>query len=431
IAVTRSNSVPSSATSVASVVADNSTSAAATAEAANKSARQSALPVLLGITSLPHLGLLLGESPGLQILLARAQGVEQPLCLGPIQGFLAARFGGGRLRLLLQVLLLLLRCMALGIVLLLRVRLLAGRCFLRSRLLLLPRSIALLRLGLLLGALLPRLVLARLSHRVLAGLPLRAQQQFQVHLRVHVVGVQREGGAVLADGLVRLAHRLGRQRQLVGRFRLQPRASRLQGPLRLARGVGRLRRIELQQRCCPVERDARIVGQAHARLVVLPQGAFRVVLRQQRIAQGDVAVVALAQPARDTAERLSQPCQEAGRFHLLRHDHHPVGRSEQEREHGPGHAGLRRNSGPSPSAAAAQSSTNAGQANQTYLSSYWTDSRDSNSPFCIFSSSGRNWRTPRSAPWPCSRRPLPRAVSSRRPATSVRVSTVRPCLSFL
>src|ERR1700730_15884943 len=215
MALTRSCNVPSSATSAASVVADSSTSAAAIAGADIRSARQSALPVLLGITSLPHLGLLLGESPGLQILLARAQGVEQPLGLGPIQGLLAAGFGGGCLRLLFGiVLLLLLRCMALGIVLLLRVRLLAGSSFLRSRLLLLPRSISLLRLGLLLSALLPRLVLARLSHRVLARLPLRAQQQFQVHLRVHVVRVQREGGTVLADGLVRLAHRFGRERQL-------------------------------------------------------------------------------------------------------------------------------------------------------------------------------------------------------------------------
>src|SRR5882762_1208240 len=415
MAVTRSSSVPSSATSVASVVADSSTSAAAIAGADIRSARQSALPVLLGITSLPHLGLLLGESPGLQILLARAQGIEQPLGLGPIQGLLAAGLGGGCLRLLLWILL----------------RLLAGRCFLRSRLLLFPGSIAFLRLGLLLRALLPRLVLARLAHWVLARLPLCAQQQFQVHLRVDVVRVQREGGAVLADGFVRLAHRLGRERQLVGRFRLQRRVCRLQGPPRFARGVGRLRRIELQQRCCAIERDARIVGQPRARLVVLPQGAFGVVLRQQRITQGDVAVVPLVQPARDSAERPSHPRQEAGRFHLLCHDHHPVGRGEQEREHGRGHAGLRRNSGPSPSAAAAQSSTNAGQANQMYLSSYWTDSRDSNSPFCIFSSSGRNWRTPRSAPAPCRRRPLPRAVNSRRPATSVRVSTVRPCLSFL
>src|SRR5881394_3742572 len=149
-------SVPSSATSVASVVADSSTSAAPTAGTANRSARQSALPVLLGITSLPHLGLLLGESPGLQILLARAQRVEQPLGLGPIQRFLAARFGGGCLRLLLGIL-----------SLLLRFRLLAGRCFLGRGWLLFPRGIALVRLGLLLRALLPRLFLARLSHRVL------------------------------------------------------------------------------------------------------------------------------------------------------------------------------------------------------------------------------------------------------------------------
>src|SRR5882724_1721071 len=431
MAVTRSRSTPSRATSAASTVADSSTSAAAIAGADIRTARQSALPILLGITSLPHLGLLLGESPGLQILLARAQGVEQPLGFGPVQGLLAARFGGGSLRLLLGILPLLLRRTALGIVLLLRIRLLAGRCFLRRRLLLLPGGIALLRLGLLLRALLPRLVLARLSHRVLAPLLLRAQQQFQVHLRVHVVRVQREGGAVLADRLVRLAHRLGGERQLVGRFRLQRRVCPLQGPPRLARRFARLRRIELQQRGCAIERDARIVGQPGARLVVLPQGAFGVVLRQQHISQGDVAVVALVEPARNIAQRLSHPREEAGRFRLLRHDHHPFGRGEQEREHGRGHAALRRKNGPSPSAAAAQSSANAGQANQTYWSSYWTDSRDSNSPFCIFSSSGRNWRTPRSAPLPCSRRPLPRAVSSRSPATSVRVSTVRPCLSFL
>src|ERR1700737_1710140 len=132
MALTRSCSVPSSAPSAAAVVADSSTSAAAIAGADIRSARQSALPVLLGITSLPHVGLLLGESPGLQILLARAQGVEQPLGLAAIQGLLAAGFGGGFLRLLLGILPLLLHCMALGIVLLLLVRLLAGRCFLRS-----------------------------------------------------------------------------------------------------------------------------------------------------------------------------------------------------------------------------------------------------------------------------------------------------------
>src|SRR5882724_4883986 len=137
MAVTRSRSTPSRATSAASTVADSSTSAAAIAGADIRTARQSALPVLLGITSLPHLGLLLGESPGLQVLLARAQGVEQPLGFGPVQGLLAARFGGGSLRLLLGILPLLLRRMALGIVLQLRIRL-AGRCFLRRRLLLLP-----------------------------------------------------------------------------------------------------------------------------------------------------------------------------------------------------------------------------------------------------------------------------------------------------
>src|SRR5205814_147582 len=95
------------------------------------------------------------------------------------------------------------------------------------------------------------------------------------------------------------------------------------------------------------------------------------------------------------------------------------------------HAVLLRQSGPSPSAAAMQRSANAGHANQKYLSSYCTDRRDSMSPFCSLSSSGRSCSTPRSEPLPRRTRPLPREARSRRPATSVRVSTVRPSLSFL
>src|SRR5438445_595874 len=108
-----------------------------------------------------------------------------------------------------------------------------------------------------------------------------------------------------------------------------------------------------------------------------------------------------------------------------------LGRGEEQSEQECSHATALRRSGPSPRAAAAQSRTNAGQANQGYLSSYWTERRDSNSPLWIFSSSGRNFRTPRSAPPPASKAPFPRAVNSRSPAISVRVRTVRPSLSFL
>src|SRR2546427_9329981 len=118
-------------------------------------------------------------------------------------------------------------------------------------------------------------------------------------------------------------------------------------------------------------------------------------------------------------------------FRSLRHHHDALGRREEQREQERSHAAALRRSGPSPRAAAAQSRAKAGQANQGYLSSYWTERRDSNSPLWILSSSGRNFRTPRSAPPPASSAPLPRAVSSPSPLLSVRVRTVRPSLSFL
>src|SRR3989442_1409880 len=78
--------VPSSATSSASVRADTCTSSAAAAAAAAAKATSranSALPVLLDIRP-PLLRLLLPESPDLQVLLSRAQRIEQPLRLAPI-----------------------------------------------------------------------------------------------------------------------------------------------------------------------------------------------------------------------------------------------------------------------------------------------------------------------------------------------------------
>src|SRR2546428_738736 len=145
----RSVRVPSRATSLASAVADSSTSPAASAGSAIRSASRSALPVLLEITSLPHIRLLLGESPSLQILFAGAQRVQQSLRLAAIHGFLVRRLARPRLRLALALLL------GGRILALLRLALLllASSGILRRRLLPLARRIAFLRLGLLLSAL--------------------------------------------------------------------------------------------------------------------------------------------------------------------------------------------------------------------------------------------------------------------------------------
>src|SRR5438105_13130776 len=108
----RSVMVPSRATSLASAVADSSTSPAeipfhpaeASAGSATRRASRSALPVLFGITSLPHIRLLLGESPGLQLLFAGAQRVQQSLRLAAIHGFFGRRRARSRLRLVLALL---------------------------------------------------------------------------------------------------------------------------------------------------------------------------------------------------------------------------------------------------------------------------------------------------------------------------------------
>src|SRR3954468_15397328 len=165
----RSISVPSSATSVPSVLADSSTSPAASAGRERQRARPIALPVLVQVTSLPQVGLLLRESPDLQILLARAQRVQQTLRLGAVHRLLRAGAAVGlrpRLLLLAGRGLLLLRRILPGL-LPLTLRLLG-----RGRLLLVFR-LALLRLGLLL-ALLRGLVLLRLPHRAAAVPLLRA-----------------------------------------------------------------------------------------------------------------------------------------------------------------------------------------------------------------------------------------------------------------
>src|SRR3989442_5890091 len=103
----RSVRVPSRATSLASAVADSSTSPApfqASAGSAMRRASRSALPVLFGITSIPHIRLLLGESPSLQILFVGAQRVQQSLRLAAIHGFSGRRRARSRLRLVLALL---------------------------------------------------------------------------------------------------------------------------------------------------------------------------------------------------------------------------------------------------------------------------------------------------------------------------------------
>src|SRR2546423_310599 len=176
----RSVRVPSRATSLASAVADSSTSPAASAGSAIRSASRSALPVLLEITSLPHIRLLLGESPGLQILFAGAQRVQQSLRLAAIHGFLVRRLARPRLRLALALLL------GGRILALLRLALLllASSGILRRRLLPLARRIAFLRLGLLLSALPRELVRFRLAGGIRPALVLRAQQQLPGHLGI-------------------------------------------------------------------------------------------------------------------------------------------------------------------------------------------------------------------------------------------------------
>src|SRR5256712_8055618 len=177
----RSVRVRSRASSFASAFASNSASPAeipfhpaeASAGSAMRRASRSALPVLFEITSLPHIRLLLGESPGLQILFAGAQRVQQSLRLAAIHGFLVRRLARPRLRLALALL------PGGRILALLRLALLlpARSGILPLRLLPLARRIAFLRLGLLLSALPRELVRFRLAGGIRPALVLRAQQQ--------------------------------------------------------------------------------------------------------------------------------------------------------------------------------------------------------------------------------------------------------------
>src|SRR5882724_1027351 len=426
----RSVSVSSAAISVASVLASKSTSAAACAGNASASASQSALPVLVEVTSF-HRGLLLREPPRLEILLARPQRVQQTLRLAAVHRLLIPTFRLSGLLLLVFVLLPRGLLLARGILLRLLLLLLAGRRLGRGRCLLLAIRVVFPRRGLLLLSLPRRLVLSGLSGGVSPLPVLGPQEQLEVHLGVDVVRVQRQRRAVLPDGCVRLARPLQGQRELIGGLWLQRGVAVLESALGFGGGGARRLGVDFQEGGGAVEGHAGVVGQTPAGLVVFAKAALRVPLRQQRVPTHDVVVLALDQAARRAGQRLLQPGEEARCLLLPGHQDHPLGGGERQRQQRRDHAGLRRKSGPSPSAAAAQSRTKAGQANQAYLSSYCTERRVSSSPFCILSSSGRKPSTPRSVPDAVSRSPLPRAVSSRKPATSVRVSTVRPSLSFL
>src|SRR4051812_42204187 len=232
-------SVPSSATSSASVRADTCTSSAATAAKATNRAN-TALPVLLDIRP-PLLGLLLPESPDLQVLLSRPQCVEQPLRLAPIhrtvpgrlQFFLLSRLVGLRL---LRRLTLLLRVTRLLLSLLVPRLVLPGLLLLA--LFLLVRTLLLLR-RVLSGLWL--LLLLRLAHRVrllLLALFL-AEQQLQVDLRVPVLGIELQRAGVRRDGVVRPAGLLQRVPEVVGPHRLELRVALGQRAVRL---LDRLRR---------------------------------------------------------------------------------------------------------------------------------------------------------------------------------------------
>src|SRR5439155_18428727 len=233
-------SVPSSATSSASVRADTCTSSAAAAAKATSRAN-SALPVLLDIRP-PLLRLLLPESPDLQVLLSRAQRVEQPLRLaaihrtvpGRLQFFLLPRLV--RLR-LLRRLTRLLRIASLLLPLVFPLLVLPG---------LLLRALA-LRVGtlLLLRGVLPRLwlllLLVLLSHRarlLLLSL-LVAEQQLQVDLRVPVLRIELQRARVRRDRLVRPAGLLQRVAEIVRRRRLELRIALGQRAVRFLDGLGR------------------------------------------------------------------------------------------------------------------------------------------------------------------------------------------------
>src|SRR6267142_2104680 len=330
--------VPSSATSSASARADTCTSSAASAAEATSTAA-SALPILLDIRP-PLLGLLLPEPPDLKVLLARPQRVEQPLRLAPIhrtvsrrlQFFLLARLVRSGLLLRLTRLLLLSSLLLLSVLrafLVLPGLVLLLLLFLRTLLLLL---VVLPRLRLLL--LLFRLA-ARMGLLLLPLLP--AEQQLEVHLGVAILRVELQRPRIRGDRLVGPAGLLQRVAEVVRGDGLERPVAFRQPPVRLLYGLRRELGVpRSQQGGGPVVRHRR--------------GA--------RVPFRDVRLGLLHQPAQRAAGAVEQRRSRSGaRAGLERHRRLGDQRGEEERDH----AALRR-SRPSPRAAAAQSSANAGQA---------------------------------------------------------------------
>src|SRR5438105_2799826 len=299
VAVTVRFSVPSSATSSASVRADTCTSSAAAAAKATSRAN-SALPILLDIRP-PLLRLLLPESPDLQVLLSRAQRVEQPLRLAPIhrtvsrprQFFLLPRLV--RLRLLRRWTLLL-RVIRLLLALLLARLVLPG--------LLLLAFARLVRALLLLRAVLPGLrllLLLRLSHRVrlLLLALLLAEQQLQVDLRVPVLGIELQRARVCPDRLVRPAGLLQRIPEIVRAHCLELRVALGQRAVRLLDRLGREPRVPgAQQRGGAVVREPRRLGSVlrHPGFLVCLHRALPVAGGRARVSLRDVRLRLLDAP---------------------------------------------------------------------------------------------------------------------------------------
>src|SRR6266849_5797065 len=353
-------SVPSSATSPASARADTCTSSAASAAEATSRAA-SALPIFLDIRP-PLLGLLLPEPPDLEVLLARPQRVEQPLRLAPIHRTVSRRLQFFLLARLVRLGLLGCRFMLLLLSRLLLLALLLALLVLPGLLLLV--LLLLLWTLLLLLVVLPRLrllLLRPLALRLLLLALLRAQQQLEVHLRVAILRIELQRARIRGDRLVGPAGLLQRVAQIVGGDGLERRVAFRQPAVRLLHGLRRELGVpRAEQGGGPVVRERRgprpVLG--YDGLLVRLQGALDVACHGARVPLRDVRLGLLHQPAQRAAGPVAQRRPRSGARVGLEHRRRPGDqRGEEERDH----AVLRR-SRPSPRAAAAQSSANAGQA---------------------------------------------------------------------
>src|SRR5438552_6805256 len=355
--------VPSSGTSSTSVRAETCTSSAANAAEATSRAAI-ALPVLLDIGP-PLLRFLLAEPPDLEVLLARTQRIEEPLRFASIHRTVSRRL---QFFLLPGLVLLLLGRLAL-------LRLLLARRLFLARLvailvlpgLLLLVFLLLLRTRLLLLIVLPglRLLLllgpaARLGLLLLALL--FAQQELQVHLRVAVRRVELQRPRVGRDRLVRPTGLLQRVAQIVGAHRLERRVSLGQRAVRFLHRLGpQLGVARAEERGGPVvsERSSPRSGLGRLGLLVGLERSLHVAVDRPRVALRHVRLRLLEQPAKRAGGAIGE--RRSGRRHRLGPGSRggPGGeRGQKERDH----AVLPRRSRPSPRAAAAQRSANAGQA---------------------------------------------------------------------